>query len=67
MFKKATLLITLSLPLAFGFTQNNTPKGARLANSIAAIAEEKIITVDEVRRELEPYLRRSKRTPKAIP
>jgi len=56
MFKKATLLITLSLPLAFGFTQNNTPKGARLANSIAAIAEEKIITVDEVRRELEPYL-----------
>lgn len=56
MIKKATIFLSLLLPLAFGFSQSNTPKGARLANSIAAIAEEKIITVEEVRRELQPYL-----------
>lgn len=56
MIKKATLLLSLALPLVFSFGQNKTPKGARLANSIAAIAEDKIITVDEVRRELEPFL-----------
>ncbi len=55
MIKKATLLITLFIPLVFS-TAQKLPKGARLANSIAAIAEDKIITVDEVRRELEPYL-----------
>ncbi len=55
MIKKATLLLALSIPLAFTFAQK-LPKGARLANSIAAIAEDKIITVEEVRRELEPYL-----------
>ena len=56
MITKATLLIALCLPFALGFSENKTPKGARLANSIAAIAEDKIITIDEVRRELEPFL-----------
>ncbi len=55
MIKKATLLLALFFPLALS-TAQKLPKGARLANSIAAIAEDKIITVDEVRRELEPYL-----------
>ncbi|MBC2607574.1 peptidylprolyl isomerase [Pelagicoccus albus] len=56
MIKKATILLSLIFPLAIGFAQTTTPKGARLANSIAAIAEDKIITVEEVRRELQPFL-----------
>lgn len=55
MIKKATILLTLCLPLAFSLAQK-LPAGARKANSIAAIVEQKIITVDEVRRELEPFL-----------
>lgn len=55
MIKKATLIIALFIPIVFSAAQK-LPKGARLANSIAAIVEDKIITVDEVRRELEPYL-----------
>lgn len=56
MMKKTILFLSLALPFAAAFGQNSTPKGARLANSIAAIAENKIITVEEVRRELQPYL-----------
>lgn len=52
--KQATLL-TLLFPFAFGFAQEER-KNTRLANSIAAVAEDKIITVEDVRRELQPYL-----------
>lgn len=55
MLKKATFLLSLLLPFATSFSQSDK-QGTRLANSIAAIVEEKIITVEEVRRELQPYL-----------
>jgi len=49
------ILAAALVPLAAAAAQE-TPKGARLANGIAAIAEGKIITVEEVRRELQPFL-----------
>lgn len=55
MIKHASLLLSIVLPV-FGVFAQNDYKDTRLANSIAAIAEEKIITVEEVRRELQPYL-----------
>lgn len=55
MLKQATLFLSITLPLLAAFGQDQAKEG-RLANSIAAIAEEKIITVEEVRRELQPYL-----------
>ncbi len=54
MLKKATLL-ALILPISLSLAQNGK-QGTRLANSIAAIVEEKIITVEDVRREMQPYL-----------
>ncbi|MDQ8205309.1 peptidylprolyl isomerase [Pelagicoccus sp. SDUM812003] len=55
MFKTATLFFGISVLTLTSFGQKE-PKEGRLANSIAAIAEDKIITVEEVRRELQPYL-----------
>ncbi len=54
MLKKATLL-ALILPISLSFAQDGK-QSTRLANSIAAIVEEKIITVEDVRRKMQPYL-----------
>lgn len=58
MFKNTLLacLLTLSSSL---FSQNNSATGdigTRFANGIAAIAEDKIITVEDIRREIQPLL-----------
>lgn len=54
MLKTATLLALL-LPVTLAFGQADKQQ-TRLANSIAAIVESKIITIEDVRRELQPYL-----------
>lgn len=54
MIKIAAIALIALLPLQL-FAQSAQSK-SRLANSIAAIAEEKIITIEDVRRELKPYL-----------
>ena len=46
MFKQATLLLTITLPVFAALGQDQAKEG-RLANSIAAIAEDKIITVED--------------------
>ncbi len=55
MFKPAILLLLSTLAAAPAFAQGDAAN-ARLANSIAAIVEDKIITVEDVRRKLQPYL-----------
>ena len=55
MFKHTTFVILSLFAAAFSFAQKDAPN-SRLANSIAAIAEDKIITVEDVRRKLQPYL-----------
>ena len=57
MFKSATFLLLSTLAAASAFAQGDSDiANARLANSIAAIVEDKIITVEDVRRKLQPYL-----------
>lgn len=54
MTKKA-IIASLLIPAALLSAQDQRTD-SRLANSIAAVAEHKIITVEDVRRELKPYL-----------
>lgn len=59
MFKNTLLACIITLPTAL-FSQSNfdatSKAGTRFANGIAAIAEDKIITVEDIRRELQPLL-----------
>ncbi len=55
MIKQATFLALSLLVTSIVVAQDAPPTG-RLANSIAAIVEDKIITVEDVRRKLQPYL-----------
>ena len=59
-FYRASLffIATLVLPAGLQAQDRNDPELLRLGNGIAAIAEGKIITVQELRRELEPVIPR---------
>ena len=52
------LFATLALPASLLAQGNSNPEFLRLGNGIAAIAEGQIITVQELRRELEPVIPR---------
>ncbi len=59
MLKKALFALTLALPATLVAQSESDPTskvGTRFANGIAAIVEEKIITVQDIRRELQPLL-----------
>lgn len=56
MLKHAPFATLLSLAAAFSASAQDDRADTRLANSIAAIVEDKIFTIEDVRRELQPYL-----------
>jgi peptidyl-prolyl cis-trans isomerase SurA len=56
-FVRSIGFVALSFLAQLAVAQTNTdPVGARFANGIAAIVEERIITVGDIRREIEPLL-----------